>query len=294
MKITKAVIPCGGLGTRFLPITKAVPKELLPIIDAPGVSYIINEMKQSGITDVLLILGTGKEAIKKYFSKDPALVVTLKNAGKTELAESVSGIDYGINISYAYQAEPKGSADAVYLAKSFTGADPFCLAWGDDIIYGDTPASKQLVDAYIKGGKSVVGVQYYKSDDIVKYGVAKISLKQNDDGRLKNCEGFVEKPPLSELPSRYAALGRYVLSSEIYPEIEKLSPVKGELQLTSAINSLCKQGRVNIYDFVGKRYDCGDKLGYIKATIEYALRREFKDELAIYLKELLENLDKNF
>ncbi|MCL2675526.1 MAG: UTP--glucose-1-phosphate uridylyltransferase [Firmicutes bacterium] len=306
MHITKAVIPCGGLGTRFLPITKALPKELLPIVDMPGLSYIVEEAAKSGITDVLLVLGENKDAIKRYFARDTALIDMLQKSGKVELAELVRGVDFGLNIAYAYQPQPKGSADAVYLAKSFTGGEPFCLAWGDDVICADPPVMKQLIEAYKMAGASIAGAQYFAGDSIVKYGVAKLivdvaggekecgAIDGHECGladikRLKKCVGFVEKPPLDKIPSRYAALGRYVLTEEIYGEIEKLSPNRGELQLTDALNALCERGRGYVYDFVGKRYDCGDKLGYVKATVEYALKREFGGELLEYLMELVKD-----
>ena len=272
MKITKAIIPCGGLGTRFFPITKAVPKEILPIIDTPSLHYIINEAAASGISDIMLILSPNKEAIKDYVEKE------IKN----------------VNIVYAYQNEPKGSADAVYKAKGFTGDEPFCLAWGDDVIDAKVPVMKQLIDAYEDAQSHIVGVQYWAGDDITKYGVAKLGkgsappMLDRFESELFLAGGFLEKPELKDLPSRYAALGRYLLTSEIYDEIEVTRAGKnGEIQLTDAINSLSLKSKVFGYDFDGKRYDCGDKLGFIKAVIEFGLKREFGGALRKYLKELL-------
>jgi len=272
MKITKAVIPCGGLGTRFYPITKAVPKEILPVIDTPSLHYIINEAAASGITDIMLILSPNKEIIKDYVSKE------INN----------------VNIVYAYQNEPKGSADAVYKAKSFTGKEPFCLAWGDDIIDAETPVMKQLMDAFADVQSHIVGVQYWSGDDIIRYGVAKLGKGNNPpmtnrfESKLFLAGGFLEKPQLKDLPSRYAALGRYLLTNEIYDEIEITKAGKnGELQLTDAINSLCIKSQVFGYDFDGKRYDCGDKLGFIKAVIELGLKREFGKDLIEYLREVI-------
>ncbi|MCL2556707.1 MAG: UTP--glucose-1-phosphate uridylyltransferase [Firmicutes bacterium] len=272
MKITKALIPCAGLGTRFAPITKAVPKEMLPIIDTPSLHYIINEAVASGITDIMLVLSPNKNAIKTYVDAE---------------------IIHKANIIYAYQNEPRGSADAVYKAKNFVGSDPFCLAWGDDVILSQTPVMKQLMNAFDDANSHVVGMQYWKDDDIIKYGVAKlgkssIPMLNRFDSKLFLLGGFLEKPALKDLPSRYAALGRYILTSDIFDEIEITPPSKnGEIQLTDAINSLSKKSNVFGYDFDGKRFDCGDKLGFIKAIIEYGLMREFGGELKEYIKDLI-------
>jgi len=241
-KITKAVIPCGGMGTRFLPITKTLPKEMLPIIDTPVLSYIVEEAIDSGITDVLLIINRKKMDIRKYFSPDPALEEHLLKAGKTEYLERVKRIHERANISFAFQEEPKGSADAVYKAKSFTGDESFCLSWGDDLICAETPVMKQLTSVYEEGMQAIVGVQRIDSDDIVKYGVADV---KHSDGRLHNLSSIVEKPKLSEIPSRLASLGRYVLSSDIYKAIENTKPgVGGELQFTDSVKSICGNGKL--------------------------------------------------
>lgn len=288
MKITKAVIPCGGMGTRFLPITKSVPKEILPIIDAPVLSYIIDEAADSGITDVMLVLGPGKDAIKNYFSPNPALEDVLNNAGKPELAALINGISKKVNIVYGYQPKPLGSGDAVLKAEAFTGKEPFCLAWGDDVINACPPVMAQLISAYDSANSHIVGVQYWQGDDIIKYGIAK--LFDQTGSQLFRCAGFIEKPPLNQIPSRYAALGRYLLTAEIYDEIRCTKPGKnGELQLTDAVNSLCVKSKVYAYDFKGIRYDMGDKLGSIKAIVEYGLKREFGKELKEYLKSLIKD-----
>ena len=288
-EITKAVIPCGGLGTRFLPITKAVPKEILPVIDTPVLAYIVDEAIESGITDILIVLGRGKEAIKQYFTCDPELEDSLNKAGKHDLLAVVKKIASGVNVRFTYQEKPLGSGDAVRLARSFTGNEAFALAWGDDIIYSEKPVIGQLIAAYKNTGKSVLGVQSVLTDDIVKYGVAKVG---ENSGRTYDCFAVVEKPPINEIPSRLASLGRYILTPDIYAEIDRLTPsVGGELQFTDALNALCGKGRVCAYDFEGRRYDMGDKFGSVQATVEYALRsNEFGDEMKRYLKELTKTL----
>ena len=291
MAVTKAIIPCGGQGTRFLPITKALPKELLPIIDIPSLGYIVDEAAASGITDIMLVLAPGKEAIKEYFVPNPKLEDSLEKAGRGDLAATIKGIAKKVNIVYGYQMQPRGSGDAVLQAEGFTGKEPFCLAWGDDVIDADPPVMGQLINAYNQANTHIVGVQYWAGDDITKYGVAKLEQPYGGKAsaaRLFKTVGFLEKPPIELLPSRFAALGRYLLTNEIYDEIRRTPPGKnGELQLTDAINSLCVKSKVYGYDFEGRRYDCGDKLGFVKAVVEFGLKREFGDELRRYLKDLI-------
>lgn len=288
-KITKAVIPCGGMGTRFLPITKAVPKEILPIIDTPVLSYIVDEAIAGGITDVLIVLSKGKEAIKSYFAPSPELEDMLMSSGKEGYAKLLKSIYSRANVSFTYQPTPKGSADAVYQAKSFTGDEAFCLAWGDDLIVNDPPVMGQLAGAYEQYGTSILGVQYFGGDDIVKYGVAKIA---ESFGRAHRCLGIVEKPALSEIPSRLTSLGRYVLTPAVYDEIERTKPGKGgELQLTDTLNAMCSSEGVYAYEFEGKRYDMGDKFGSATAQVEFALKHaEIGDRFREYLKELAKTL----
>lgn len=286
--ITKAVIPCGGMGTRFLPITKTLPKEMLPIIDTPVLSFIVEEAVKSGITDVLIIINEKKKDIKKYFTPDAELEDHLLAAGKTTYLNRLKNIYSQAEISFAYQPKPLGSGDAVMRAEPFTGKDAFCLSWGDDLICADPPVMQQLKCAYEKTGKTVVGVQRIDSDDIVKYGVAKIS---ESDGKLHKLSGIVEKPPISELPSRLASLGRYVLTHDVYEAI-KQTPVGlgGELQFTDALKIMCDQG-VYAYEFDGKRYDMGDKFGAMQATTEFSLKNdEIGAKYRAYLKELAAKL----
>ena len=288
-KITKAVIPCGGMGTRFLPITKAVPKEILPIVDTPVLGYIVNEAIDGGMTDILIVINSHKEMIREYFSPNPELEDKLVSCGKTEYASMLKSIYSRANISFAYPEKPLGSGDAVYKAKGFTGNDPFCLAWGDDLIVGDEPVMGQLAAAYDELGCPILGVQRFDGDDIVKYGVAAVYESR---GRAHKCSGIVEKPPLDKLPSRYASLGRYVLDARVYDEIERTPVGKGgEYQLTDTLNQMCGTCGVYAYEFIGKRYDMGDKLGATTATVEFALKSpEFGSRFKAYLKELVEKL----
>ena len=286
-KITKAVIACAGVGSRFLPATKAVPKELFPVVDTPVLAFIVNEAKKSGITDVLIVTSPCKDAIKNYFTPNKELEKMLEKSGKSEAIKTLN--TDGINVSFVYQHEPKGTADAVACAKEFTKDEPFVLAWGDDLIDASVPVMKQLIDAYCTVKAPVIGVQNVEGNEISKYGVAKI---KQENGKLSLLDGFVEKPELSNLPSRQASLGRYVLTSAIYDAISRISRGKNdEYQITDAINLMCKEENVYSYQFDGKRYDMGDKVGVIKANIEYALKNEETSAcLTSYLKELVKTL----
>lgn len=286
--MNKAVIPCGGLGTRFLPITKTVPKELLPIVDVPVISHIIRECVDSGLNEILIIVSPRKQIIKDYFVKDERLYDELMRAGKTDLAEALQSAVSDADVRFVTQHEALGSAHAVSLAKDFTGSEPFCLALGDDLTVAQTPVAKQLCDAYDKTGGTIIGVQRCDGDDIVKYGVADIA---SSEGRLHRLNGIVEKPPLTALPSRLACYGRYILHN-IYHYIERIGKGKGgEYQLTDALMLECKEEPVYAYDFEGTRYDMGDKFGSLKAAIELSLsRKDFGDELKAYIKELAKSL----
>lgn len=288
-KITKAVIPCGGMGTRFLPITKAVPKEILPIVDTPVLDYIVQEAVDSGITDILIIINKNKETIRNYFTPSAELEDKLAANGKSDYVKILKNIYSRAQISFAYQEKPLGSADAVYKAKDFTGNDPFCLAWGDDLIVGEKPVMAQLAEGYYRFGVPVLGVQYFGGDDIVKYGVAKIS---SSDGRAHKCDSIVEKPSLDSIPSRLASLGRYVLDARVYSAIEKTPVGKGgEYQLTDTLNLMCSEPGVYAYEFEGRRYDMGDKFGAVTAEVELALKSpEFGERFKQYLKKIASEL----
>lgn len=287
-KITKAVIPCGGMGTRFLPITKAVPKEILPIIDTPVLAYIVNEAIDSGITDIMIVLGKGKSAIKSYFTPNPRLEESLTKSGKTEFLNIIKKTYSRANIVFARQEKPRGSGDAVLKAQKFTGSESFALAWGDDLIYSENPVIGQLATAHEQFGTSVLGVQTWPGDDIVKYGVAKVG---EQEGRAYKCISIVEKPPLSEIPSRLASLGRYVLTPDIYEILKTTKMNRGEIQFTDALNTQCSTTGVYAYDFEGRRYDMGDKFGSCQAVVEYGLRSEqFGESLKNYIKELAKRI----
>lgn len=282
MPIKKAIIPCGGMGTRFLPVTKSVAKEILPIIDTPVLSYIVDEFVESGIDQILIILGKGKEAIREFFTPSPALEKAL--AKKPLLLELVRKINKTAEIRFAVQPEPKGSGDAVLKAREFTGNDAFVMANGDDLIVADVPATKQLCDAYDGEQKLVVGVQSVPPECTHMYGVINPTRTV---GKKVYCCGITEKPK-SDPPSLLAALGRYVLTPEIYGYIERLPDTGGEIGLTDAICDMMKDGKVYAYEFDGRRYDMGDKFGAITATVDFALKRpEFGDRLRAYLKTVL-------
>ncbi len=284
MKIRKAIIPCGGMGTRFLPITKAVPKELLPVIDTPVLAYIVDEIVDSGIDEILIILGNGKEAIKEYFTQNNKLEKALKN--KPQLLEIVRKINSRAEIRFGLQKEPRGSGDAVMQAREFTKDEPFCMSNGDDLIISDVPVTKQLCDAYEQNAGLILGVQKVAEEDTSKYGII---VPKRTDGKTVWCDGIVEKPK-SNPPSRLAALGRYVLTPDVYEYIERTKPVGGEIQLTDAICDMMKEDKVYAYEFEGRRYDMGDKFGALTATVDFALHRaEFKDKFKDYLNLLLGN-----
>jgi len=295
-RITKAVIPCGGLGTRFLPVTKAVPKEILPVIDTPVLGYIVSEAIDSGITDILIVLGKGKDAIRAYFTPDKDLENSLRGAGRAEYADMLAKIAQGARIGFAVQEAPLGSGDAILYAEEFVAGEPFALAWGDDLIYAQTPVMSQLIAAYEKCGANILGVQAIVTDDIVKYGVADVSAPQSlsapIQSRLYPCRGIVEKPPLDKLPSRFAALGRYILTPEIFDVIRKTAAGKGgELLLTDSLNLLAQNGRVCAYDFIGKRYDMGDKFGSVLAIVDYAARDQaFGARFSAFLKDYVKEM----
>ena len=282
MKIRKAIIPCGGLGTRFLPVTKGVAKEILPVIDTPVLAYIVNEIIDSGINEILIILGKGKEAIREYFTPNPELEKKLE--GKPALLDAVKSINRNADIRFTYQTSPKGSGDAVMCARKFTGDEPFCMSNGDDLIVSDVPVTKQLIDSYNRNNGVILGVQEVEESETDKYGIIK---PRNTDGNTILCETIIEKPKANP-PSRYAALGRYVLTPEIYDYIEKLPVSNGEIGLTDAICDMMKDGKVYAYKFEGRRYDMGDKFGALTATVDFALKRpEFGERFKRYLKTVL-------
>ena len=287
MKVTKAVIPAAGLGTRVLPATKAQPKEMLVIVDKPSLQYIVEELVESGIKDIIIVTGRNKNSIEDHFDHSYELEDTLKKNNKNILLEKVEDISSMANICYVRQNHPKGLGHAILKAKSFVGNEPFVIALGDDIVYNDVPVAKQLIDSYSKYGSSIVGCQEVKESDVSKYGIVKPLLSL--DEKTVEMEDFIEKPSIDEAPSKLACLGRYLLTPKIFDYLEKTEPGKGgEIQLTDAIVAMMKDGeKVLAYNFEGKRYDIGNKFGLLKANIEFGLRNEeTREELLEYLKSI--------
>ena len=286
-KVTKAVIPAAGLGTRILPATKAQPKEMLVIVDKPSLQYIVEELVESGIKDIIIVTGRNKNSIEDHFDHSYELEDTLKKNNKNTLLEKVEDISSMANICYVRQNHPKGLGHAILKAKSFVGDEPFVIALGDDIVYNDVPVAKQLIDNYSKYGSSIVGCQEVKESDVSKYGIVKPLLSL--DEKTVEMEDFIEKPSVEEAPSKLACLGRYLLTPKIFDYLEKTEPGKGgEIQLTDAIVAMMKDGeKVLAYNFEGKRYDIGNKFGLLKANIEFGLRNEeTREELLEYLKNI--------
>lgn len=287
MKVTKAVIPAAGLGTRVLPATKAQPKEMLVIVDKPSLQYIVEELVESGIKDIIIVTGRNKNSIEDHFDHSYELEDTLKKNNKNTLLEKVEDISSMANICYVRQNHPKGLGHAILKAKSFVGDEPFVIALGDDIGHNDVPVAKQLIDSYSKYGSSIVGCQEVKESDVSKYGIVKPLLSL--DEKTVEMEDFIEKPSVEEAPSKLACLGRYLLTPKIFDYLEKTEPGKGgEIQLTDAIVAMMKDGeKVLAYNFEGKRYDIGNKFGLLKANIEFGLRNEeTREELLEYLKSI--------
>ncbi|MBC1512446.1 UTP--glucose-1-phosphate uridylyltransferase GalU [Listeria booriae] len=291
MKVRKAVIPAAGLGTRFLPATKAMPKEILPIVDKPTIQYIVEEAVASGIEDILIVTGKGKRAIEDHFDSVPELENNLREKNKLELLHLVEETT-NINLHFIRQSKPKGLGDAILQAKGFVGNEPFIVMLGDDIVQSKTPCSKQLIDQYQKTHSSVIGVQHVPHDETYRYGIID-PLNEYSKG-LYNVKGFVEKPDPDKAPSDLAILGRYLLTPQIFDFLETQEPgAGGEIQLTDAINRLNEIQRVFAYDFEGQRFDVGDKFGFIKTTMEFALKHpEIKDEVVGLIDELYNEIHK--
>ena len=288
MKVRKAVIPCAGFGTRFLPITKVVPKEILPIIDTPTLEYIIDEVVEAGITEILLVVSKEKlEVIKKLVNGNEDLNKFLLSVNK-EKEYKLANKERPAKISFTIQEKMDGNGRAILCAKEFAKGEPVAILFGDDIMrkVGDKNVTQQLVEVYEKTGKSVVGCQKTNEAVARRCGVMRVSKKVDD--RTWDIHGIEEKPK-GELPSDLVSLGRFVLDNEIFAEIEKQkpSPESGEVYLTDAISGLAEKGKVVAYDFVGKRYDIGNKLGFLEATIDFALADElYRDDLIKHIKGL--------
>lgn len=290
MKITKAVIPAAGFGTRFLPATKAVPKEMLPIIDKPTIQYIVEEAVCAGITDMLIITSRGKEAIVNHFDRAFELETILERDNKQELLNAVRGVSSRINVHFVRQQEQKGLGHAVLCAKSFAGGEPFAVMLGDDVVDSEEPCIGQLMREFDKCRSTVLGVQPVPADQVSKYGIVDCEYA---GGRLYMVNGMVEKPKPEEAPSDMAVLGRYILTPGIFACLEKTPRgAGGEIQLTDGIAMLGKTEDIYAYDFIGRRYDIGSKLGFLQATVDFALKRDdLKREFAKYICETADMMD---
>ena len=286
MTVKKAIIPAAGLGTRFLPATKSQPKEMLPIVDKPTLQYIIEEAIESGIEEILIITGRNKKSIEDHFDKSVELELELEQKGKTEMLEMVRNISNMVNIHYIRQKEPKGLGHAIYCAKSFIGNEPFAVLLGDDIVDSNTPCLKQLIGAYNEYKTTILGVQHVAKEDTDKYGI--LSVKHIED-RVYKVKDMVEKPSIDKAPSNIAILGRYIINPSIFEILENQAPGKGgEIQLTDALKTLVSQEAIYAYNFEGRRYDVGDKFGFLEATIDFALKRdELRDDLLNYMKDIV-------
>lgn len=285
MKIKKAIIPAAGLGTRFLPATKAQPKEMLPIVDTPAIQFIIEEAVQSGIEEILVVTGRGKRAIEDHFDKSLELEELLALSGKYEELEVIQRISRLADIHYIRQKEPKGLGHAIWCARKFIGNEPFAVMLGDDVVQSKQPCLKQLMNVYEKVQSSVIGVQNVAKEEVGKYGIIE-PIGELEKG-LYEVKGMVEKPNADEAPSNLAIMARYILTPAILDILGEIKPGQGnEIQLTDGLQQLAKSEKVYAYEFEGKRYDIGDKLGFIQATIEYALKRkELREPLVKWIKE---------
>jgi len=288
-EVRKAVIPAAGLGTRFLPATKVQPKEMLPIMDKPTIQYVIEEVVESGITDILIITGKGKRAIEDHFDRSWELEKALSQSDDKELYKSVQELSTMVNIHYIRQKQSRGLGDAILYAKQHVAGEPFVVLLGDTIVHSNTPCTKQLMDFYRVWRAPVIGVERVEREKVVTYGI--IAGKQIDD-RTSMVNDLIEKPEVQSAPSNLAIGGRYILSADIFDYLERTPPgKKDEIQLTDALRLMAKDQRIYAYEFEGKRHDIGNRLDYLKSTIEFALRRaDLKDEFHDYLKNEVPNL----
>jgi UTP--glucose-1-phosphate uridylyltransferase len=289
LKVRKAIIPAAGLGTRFLPATKAQPKEMLPIVDKPTIQYIVEEAINSGIEDIIIVTAAGKRAIEDHFDKSYELEEMLKKKGKQDLLSLVQDISNLVDIHYIRQKEPKGLGHAIYCAKSFIGNEPFAVLLGDDIIDSVTPCLSQMIKIFDEYKTSIVGVQHVPDSEVINYGI--VDCVQVAE-RIYKVRDLVEKPDRDKAPSNIAILGRYIISPKVFEYLEKAEPgAGGEIQLTDALRKLAAAEDIYAYDFIGKRYDVGNKIGFLKATVEFALKRDdLKQEFGAYLKNITKSI----
>lgn len=290
MKVRKAIIPAAGLGTRFLPATKAQPKEMLPIVDKPTIQYIIEEAVEAGIQDIIIVTGRNKRSIEDHFDRSIELELELEKSGKQEMLDMVKDISEMANIHYIRQKEPRGLGHAILAAQHFIGDEPFAVLLGDDVVISKQPCLGQMLDVFHEYQTSILGVQTVPHEVVNKYGI--IAGKQVDE-RVYKVQDMVEKPSVEEAPSNVAVLGRYIITPEIFPFLETQDAGKGgEIQLTDALKRLAKEQAMYAYDFKGHRYDVGSKIGFLQANVEFALRDDaLKDEVKTYLEQLHNNMD---
>jgi len=291
--LKKAVIPAAGLGTRFLPITKNSPKEMLPLVDKPAIQYVVEEAVASGIDDILIITGRGKRAIEDHFDKAFELEWILRRKNNWAALEEIERISRLADIHYIRQKEPLGLGHAILCAKKHVGDDAFAVLLGDDIVFSDVPCTKQLIDQYEKKRASIIAVEHVSPDRIERYGVVKVTDAKTEDELLYGVEDLVEKPKREEAPSDLGILGRYILTPEIFDCLEQTKPgVGNEIQLTDALRLLSKEEAVYAYEFYGRRYDLGNKLEWLKTTFDVALSRaDLKEELLSHIKKKIEELE---
>ena len=286
-RVRKAIIPAAGLGTRFLPATKAMPKEMLPIVDKPTIQYIVEEAVASGIEDIIIVTGKGKRAIEDHFDFSPELEMNLEQKGKLDLLEKVRYPSNLANIHYIRQKEPKGLGHAVWCARHFIGDEPFAVLLGDDVVQSDTPCLAQLMEQYDKTRSTILGVQPVEMSETHRYGI--IDGAELEERRYV-VENLIEKPAPGTAPSNMAIMGRYILTPEIFMFLDQMETgAGGEIQLTDAIQKLNQIQRVFAYNFEGKRYDVGEKIGFVKTTIEFAQKDpNLRSDILKYLDGLLE------
>ena len=288
MKVRKAIIPAAGLGTRFLPATKAQPKEMLPIVDKPTLQYIIEEAMESGIEEILIITGRNKSSIENHFDKSVELEIELEKSGKDDLLKIVKNISNMVDIHYIRQKEPKGLGHAIYCARCFIGHEPFAVLLGDDIVYSKKPCLRQMIEIYNEYKTTILGVQEVAHEDVCKYGIVDC---KHIEGNVYKAKGLVEKPSVEDSPSNIAILGRYIINPAIFDILEHTKPGKGgEIQLTDGLKELAQKEAMYAYIVEGKRYDVGDKQGFLEATVEFALRREdLREDFLNYLVKIVGN-----
>lgn len=288
MKVRKAIIPAAGLGTRFLPATKAQPKEMIPIVDTPAIQYIVEEAVASGIEEILIVTGRNKASIENHFDRNIELEMTLKSRDDISKLQALESIADKVDIHFVRQKTPKGLGHAIYCARTFVGSEPFAVLLADDIVDNPVPCTKQLIDIYDKYQCSVLGVQQVPQDNVSLYGIIDASPV---GGSIWKVNDMVEKPEGDKAPSNIAILGRYVITPDIFAILENTQPGKGgEIQLTDALKTLRETQPIYAYQFEGKRYDIGNRLGYLEATVEFALNRPdlagpFRDYLIKLMKK---------